>query len=341
LTGRLTDPAATPAIAVVVVARNAGAYLEEVASCLAALTLKARRVIVVDNASSDGAVDAVAERYPDLEVIRPGANVGFAAGNNAGARAAERCEWIALLNPDAFPEPDWLERLVETARGRPDLAAIGSRLDRANAPGELDGTGDVYHVSGLAWRRDHGRRIDEAAGGGEVFSVCAAAAIYRRDAFTAAGGFDESFFCYFEDTDLAFRLRLMGHRCWYEPSSVARHVGSSTTGVESDFTIYHSHRNLVWTYVKNMPGRLFWTYLAQHLLLNLLSVVWFSLRGQARPILAAKRDALRDLPRVLRQRRALQAERRVRADDLLRMMSRGRGAYVTAASRARTRLRGR
>jgi GT2 family glycosyltransferase len=324
----------------VVVVRNAGRYLEELGSSLAALTLKARRVIMVDNASDDGAVDLLAARYPDLEVLRPGSNLGFAAGNNEGARAADDCEWIALLNPDAFPEPDWLVRLVDVARERPDVAMIGSRLDRATAPGELDGTGDVYHVSGLAWRRDHGRPVTEGAGAGEVFSVCAAAAMYRRDAFLGAGGFDESYFCYFEDTDLAFRLRLAGHRCWYEPSSVARHVGSGTTGVESDFTIYHSHRNLVWTYVKNMPGRLFWLYLPQHLLLNLLAVVWFSIRGQAKAILSAKRDALRSLPRVVRERRAIQAERRVEGRELLQLMSRGRGAYVTAASRAWTRVRG-
>ena len=340
MSGALTDPAATPAIAVVVVAHRAGGYLEQVARSLAALTLKPRRVLVVDNASRDGAVDALAAAHPDVEVLRPGRNLGFAAGNNAAARAAGGCEWLALLNPDAFPEPDWLAALAQAAREHPECALIASRLDRATVPDELDGTGDVYHVSGLAWRRDHRRPVADGAGGGEVFSACAAAALYRRDAFLAAGGFDERYFCYFEDTDLAFRLRLAGHGCRYEPRSVARHVGSSTAGVESDFTIYHSHRNLVWTYAKNMPGALAWVYLPQHLLLNLLSVAWFCLRGQSRPILTAKRDAVRSLPRVLGQRRAIQAARRVESRELLRVMSRGRGAYVTALRRAAASLRG-
>jgi GT2 family glycosyltransferase len=258
-----------------------------------------------------------------------------------GVRAADDCEWIALLNPDAFPEPTWLEALAQAGREHPDCTMIASRLDRATAPGELDGSGDVYHVSGLAWRRDHRRPVVEGSPAGEVFSVCAAAALYQREAFLSAGGFDERFFCYFEDTDLAFRLRLQGHRCWYEPRSVARHVGSGTAGVESDFTLYHSHRNLVWTYVKNMPGRLVWIYLPQHLLLNLLSVGWYSIRGQWRPILTAKGDALRGLPRVLRERRVIQAKRRVGSRELRRRMSRGRGAYVTAMSRAWASLRGR
>jgi GT2 family glycosyltransferase len=325
----------------VVVAYNAGPYLDELSESLSRLTFKPRRVIVVDNASTDGAVEALAARHTDVDVLRPGRNVGFAEANNEGARAASDCEWIALLNQDAFPEPDWLDALVRAAREHPACTTFASRLDRATAPGELDGSGDVFHVSGLAWRRDHRRPVTEGAGAGEVFSACAAAALYRRDAFLAAGGFDERFFCYFEDTDLAFRLRLQGHRCWYEPRSVVRHVGSGTAGVESDFTIYHSHRNLVWTYVKNMPGTLFWIYLPQHLLLNVLSVGWFSLRGQARAILTAKRDAVRELPRILRDRRAIQAKRSVKTTELLRTMSRGRGAYVTAMSRARESLRGR
>ena len=322
------------------VAHNSGRYLEQVAGALARLTLKPRRVTIVDNASSDGAVESLSERYPELQVLRPGGNVGFAAANNEGARAAADCDWIALLNPDAFPEPDWLAELVAASRRHPDCSLIGSRLVQAEAPGRLDGTGDVYHVSGLAWRRDHRRPADAGAAEGEVFSVCAAAAMYRRDAFLPAGGFDERFFCYFEDTDLAFRLRLQGHRCWYEPRSVVRHVGSGTAGVESDFTLYHSHRNLVWTYVKNMPGALFWIYLPQHLLLNLVSIGWFSIRGHGRAILTAKRDAVRGLPHMIRERRAIQAGRVVESRELLRLMSRGRGAYVTALGRARASLRG-
>ena len=340
MSGPLTDPASTPSIAVVIVAHDAGAYLEQVGEALEALTLKPRRVIVVDNASRDGAVDKLAARRPDIEVLRPGRNLGFAAANNTAARTAAGCEWLALLNPDAFPEPDWLAALAQAARDHPECALIGSRLVRATVSGELDGTGDVYHVSGLAWRRDHRRPVAQGAAAGEVFSACAAAALYRRDAFITAGGFDEAYFCYFEDTDLAFRLRLAGHGCRYEPRSVARHVGSGTSGAESDFTIYHSHRNLVWTYVKNMPGALAWIYLPQHLLLNLLTVAWFCLRGQSRAILTAKRDAVRGLPRVLGQRRAIQAGRRVDDRALLRVMSRGRGAYLTALRRAAASLRG-
>ena len=113
-------------------------------------------------------------------------------------------------------------------------------------------------MSGWAWQRGHGQRIgrvDDPEAAEEVFAPCAAAALYQRDAFQEVGGFDESYFCYFEDIDLGFRLRLAGHRCLYVPQAVALHLGAATAGRESDFAVYHAHRNLVWTYVKNMPAR--------------------------------------------------------------------------------------
>ena len=128
----------------------------------------------------------------------------------------------------------------------------------------LDGTGDVYHVSGRAWRRDWGRPAKDAGSTLPILGACAAAALFSREAMLLAGGFDEDFFCFYEDVDLSFRLRLLGYAGRYVPAAVARHVGSASTGSHSDFCVYHAHRNLVWTYVINMPCALFWLYLPQH-----------------------------------------------------------------------------
>jgi len=308
------------AVAVVVVNWNSRGLLGDCLSALSAQTLRPRRVVVVDNGSTDGSERAAAGRA-GVELVRIGANLGFAAGNNRGIARIEDCEWIALLNPDAFPEPGWLAALVRAADGDPRFSLLASRLVLANDPSRLDGAGDVYTVAGLAWRRHHGAA---AAGNGlhtrEVFSPCAAAALYRRDALLEAGGFDESYFCYFEDVDLAFRMRLAGHRCLYVPEAVVRHVGSATSGRRSPFSVYHGHRNLVWTYWKNMPAPLLALYLPQHLALNALSLGWFALRGQGGTILRAKRDALAALPRVLRQRRRVQGTRKARLRDLRGVM---------------------
>ena len=297
---------------------NGGSLLARCLEAVRAQTLPAAEILVVDNDSQDGSADRIEERYPGVTVLRPGRNLGFAAANNLAAAGA-RAEWLALLNPDAFPERDWLERLAAAARQHPEHTFFASRLVSERDPETLDGTGDLYNATGLAWRRDHGRRAARGTDvAGDVFSACAAAALYRRDAFLAAGGFDESYFCFFEDVDLAFRLRLAGHRCRYVPDAVVRHVGSAVTRKGSDFAIYHGHRNLVWTYAKDMPWPLLLAYLPAHLMVNLGSLAYFAVRGRGRAILRAKRDALRALPEVLRRRRAVQARARISAWSLRR-----------------------
>lgn len=310
-------------VAVVIVNFNAGAMLER---CLAALdrqTFRDFHTIVIDNASSDGSADGIDARHSQVTLIRAGANLGFAAGNNLGLRHAGNAEWIVLLNPDAYAAPDWLERFIAAALAR-EFDFFGCRMRLADAPELLDGTGDSYHTSGVAWRRDHGVRLGAGVqDAGEIFAPCAAAALYRRADLEAVGGFDESYFCYFEDIDLGFRLRLQGRRCGYVPDAVVDHVSSGITGKHSDFATYHGHRNMVWTYVKDMPAPLFWLYLPLHLCANLLGVAACALRGQLGVVLRAKRDALRGLPRVLRERARVQAQARADWRALRAAMARG------------------
>lgn len=321
-------------VGVVIVNHNAGGHLAQALESLARQTAAPWRVIVVDNASDDSSLDGLEERFPSVELVRSQENLGFAAGNNLAIRMSDDCDFVALLNPDAFPEPDWLATLLRAAADHPECGFFCSRLILAGDAGTLDGTGDQYHVSGLAWRRDQGAPASVEREEGETFSACAAAALYRRDALLAVGGFDESFFCYYEDTDLAFRLRLAGHRCLYVPAAVARHVGSATTGALSAFTIYHSARNQLWTYVKNMPAPLVWLYLPQHLLVTVLTILVYSLHRQGRAALAGKVDGLRGLPRVLAERRRIQAARIAGVPDLRRAMAGGVTGYWAAVLQA-------
>jgi len=311
-----------PKVTVVVVNWNGEQFLERCLVALMAQAVKPHEIILVDNASSDRSFE-IARRFPAVRVIALAQNTGFARGNNLAIEAASKgSEWIALLNPDAFAAPRWLETLLMAAESNPDFDVFGSKLVNAADPGVLDGAGDVYHMSGLVWRTAHGLSVS-AMGDSvcEIFSPCAAAALYRRSAFEEVGGFDEDFFCYVEDVDLGFRLRLAGYRCLYVPQSVAHHVGSGTTGGQhSDFSVYHGHRNLVWTFVKNMPGGLFWLLLPLHVALNLASIIWFALRGQGAVILRAKRDALLGLPKMWRKRRQVQKTRVVSIGDIWRVL---------------------
>jgi GT2 family glycosyltransferase len=311
-------------VAVLIVNYNSGGMLARCLEALARQTLRDFQVVVVDNASTDGSADGIDARYPDVALVRADGNLGFAAGNNLALGHVRGARWIALLNPDAFAEPDWLERFLTAALAESRFIFFGCRMLLADTPRVLDGTGDTYHVSGASWRRDHGIRAEDGVSEpGEIFGPCAAAALYSRAALEEVGGFDESYFCYHEDVDLAFRLRLRGHRCWYVPDAVVHHVSSGITGRRSDFATYHGHRNLVWTYVKDMPWLLFWLFLPLHLALNILSIATGAPRGQLGVVLRAKRDALRGLGQVLRQRRRIQHGRAVGLRSLLAVMDWG------------------
>lgn len=293
-------------VTVIIVNWNGGHLLVRCLRDLLRQSYQPALILVMDNGSSDGSAEQAAQ-VPGVSVRLLGHNYGFAGGNN---RAFSECdtEYVVLLNPDAFPEPDWLEKLVAAADAHPEMAAFGSRQMVHGADNVVDGLGDVYHLSGLVWRDGHGRSLrDSDAMPREIFSPCAGAALYPRDALVDVGGFDEDYFCYVEDVDLGFRLRLAGYRAMYVPDAVVHHVGSATTGGQhSDFSVYHGHRNLVWTFVKDMPGILFWLMLPLHLLLNLASIMWFASQGKGRVILRAKRDALLGVPKMWRKRQEIQ-----------------------------------
>ena len=299
-------------LAVLIVNWNGGELLRRCLECLEHQTRRPDHIIVVDNGSTDDSLRLADAALARVELIRLATNVGFAGANNLGAQAARVFDAIVLLNPDAFAEPGWLEALVAAADREPTVAAFASQMRLADTPEYLDGAGDTYHVSGRAWRNGHRSfsatwpPVDV-----DVFAPCAAAALYRREAFADVGGFDEDYFCYFEDVDLGFRLRLRGHRCRYVHAAVVHHVSSASSGYRSDFAVYHGERNAVWTFVKNMPGPLFWLYLPQHLMLNIASLLYYPLRGQGKIVFKAKVDALRGLTSMLKRRRLVQRTRRV------------------------------
>ena len=274
----------------------------------------------MDNASTDGSVAYLKEHFPGVHLIQLEENLGFAAASNIGARKAKG-KWIALLNNDAFPEPGWLEAMMKAADKYPEYSFFSSKLIQANNPNLIDGTGDSYHVSGLAWRRHYDypvKKVEDKFE--EVFSPCAAAAFYPREAYLEVGGLDEAFTSYHEDVDLGFRLRLQGHRCLYVPDAVVKHIGSASYGKQSDTQIYYGHRNLVWSFFQNMPGYLLWKYLPAHLLANGIYLIRYSLRGQSRAIWRAKFDAVRGLLAVLKKRQLVQKTRIVPEPEISRVL---------------------
>ena len=315
-------PKTGPTISVVIVAYESGPTLERCLQGLRAQTFTDFEILLVDNASSDGAPQRAAAADSEIRLLLPGANLGFAAGNNLAAREA-RGRWLVLLNPDAYPHAGWLAALIAGAARHPEVRCFTSLQMVADEPDLMDGAGDVMTSAGIPFRGGYRRRLPTDLAEGEVFSACGAATLIDRALFLGLGGFDERFFCYCEDVDLGYRLRLAGETTLLLPAAVIEHVGSASTGVRSEFSVFHGSRNRVWTFLKNTPAPLLWLTLPLHVAVTagLLLLHWR--RGDAAPVLRGIRAAFRReaLDPILASRRDIQAARKAGSWDILRVMA--------------------
>lgn len=302
-------PSDQAGFSVIIVNYNAGDRLQRCLAALAAQTRPADEIIVVDNGSVDRSLQNASEALSGAIVLAEGENLGFAVANNRAAARA-RGDWLAFLNPDAYPLPDWLAEVENALRQYPQYDAFGSLQIDANHTDRLDGAGDVYHGSGTPYRGHFGWPAATAPADGECFSPCAAAAIYRKSTFEALGGFEESFFCYCEDIDLGYRLRLRGGRALQLNRARVLHEGSGVSGRHSEFSIYHGHRNRVWTFIRNTPAPILILALPYFLCANLVLLAQNALQGRGGVFVRAMRDALTGAPYHWRMRKRIHAQRR-------------------------------
>lgn len=309
------------AAALIIVNWNGGELLERCLRRVFAQTRRPDRVLVVDNASTDGSLQEAQAQFPSAEFVCNRINAGFARGNNLAVACCADCEWICLLNPDAFPDAQWLAKLLRAAADNPGYDCFASLILKDGRNETIDSAGDTYRKRGIALHRFHNRILAETAADvrvpSPVFSACAAAAMYRRSVFMEAGGFDESYFAFYEDVDLGFRFLLSGYKTLFVPDAVVYHRGGGTTGGEdSDAGAYYGQRNFILTYFKNMPSPILWRAMPAHL--------WAIVRGLARGfahgrgllLLKATFGAILQLPRCLHERMRIQSSRRISAKEL-------------------------
>jgi GT2 family glycosyltransferase len=286
-------------IAVVVPCRDGRRWLPGLLASVRAQSRAPDDLLVVDDASSDGSADVA--RAEGARVLVLTRNAGFAAAANRGIEAVE-ADAVALVNTDVVLAPDWLERTERRLTG--DVAAVATKMVSLADPAVLDDCGDVLRRDGVCEQRGHGRRdtglLDAP---GEVFAACAGAALYRRAAVLAAGGFEESFFAYLEDVDLGLRLRTAGWRCAYEPT-VARHAGQGSAGALRRPVGRFVARNTLLLVARHFPAR--W---AGPVVYRQTAWVWHAARtGRLREHLGGLADAVPCLPGALRARRALRED---------------------------------
>jgi hypothetical protein len=290
-------------ISVVVLNFNGKRYLEKCLSSLATQTHKDFEVIVVDNASSDRSADYLNVRFPWVKIVKNGSNLGFAGGTNSGIRLAQG-EYILTLNNDTQADMHFLERLSKPMQSDKSVGMCASKM--LFPDGRINSAGICISRSGAAWDRgmsemDYGQydRRDD------VFGPCAGAALYRKKMLDEIGLFDEDFFLYMEDVDLAFRAKLAGWKCIYVPEAVVHHHHGGTAGFGSDLAVYYGNRNVIWYAVKDFPTGLLLTSLPWIVGRNLAVIPYYALRGQGKTILRSKLDALRGLPRMLKKRKSI------------------------------------
>jgi N-acetylglucosaminyl-diphospho-decaprenol L-rhamnosyltransferase len=240
---------------IVIVNWNTGAALAEcvVSVVAASAALGTTRIVVVDNASSDGSLDAALARIPTLTAIRNAENRGFAAGCNQGA-AGSRADYLLFLNPDTVLRPDTLARVIGfmEARGQAEVGICGIRLtDAAGAPTTVAArfptlgviAGETTGLARLGLLPRHLLSPDECRETRNVDQVIGAFFFVRRAVFDALSGFDERFFVYFEEVDFALRARQRGWRSVYFAGAAAIHHGGVSSGQVRAARLFYSLRS--------------------------------------------------------------------------------------------------
>jgi len=255
-------PNAAPSLSAIVVSYNTRKLTLE---CLQALSVALEgvpaEVIVVDNASSDGSVEAIRREFPQISVLANDRNLGFGAANNQGMRQGHG-RYFLLLNSDAFAEPGAIATLVRYMEENPTVAAAGPRL--LNADGSLQVSCFPFptpfrawvenlwlpkvlpHTSRWGdyrkWNHDSPRLVDWVVG---------ACLLVRREAYEQVGGFDEQFFMYAEESDWQRRMRDAGWQIGFTPAARVRHLGGASGAAEKPAINRHFFRSLDYYQIKH------------------------------------------------------------------------------------------
>ena len=268
------------------------------------------QVTVVDNGSEDESLSFLASQYPEVHVIGNALNRGFAPAVNQGIRAGCSC-LVALLNNDTVVDAAWLSALVAAADAYTDVGMFACKLVLSADPTTIDSAGICVDRLGFAWDRCGGAE-DTSAGDGvvEVFGPSGGAALYRREMLEDVGLFDEDFFAYLEDVDLAWRARARGWCCLYVPGARVIHHHSATAREGSPFKSFQLGRNKVWLLFKNYPVRRLWYLVPLVVLYDLMAVIYAvaargdlnALRGRLAGLRSARRMARKRVGELVRVR---------------------------------------
>lgn len=334
--------AAVPLVSIVIVNWNGKALLEECLRSVYCQSFKAFEVVVVDNGSTDGSVDAVKKSFPEVVVRENKENLGFAKGNNIGIGAASKeTKYILTLNNDTVLDRSFLTELIGAAEASPETVGMWApKILSIEDNSVIDSVGGLLiYPDGLAKGRgrletDNGQYDLQA----DAFIPSACAGLYRKKMLAEIGGFDDEFFAYCEDTDLGLRARLAGWEAGSVPKAVVFHHYSATGGRYTPFKAYLVERNRVWVAVKNLPMPILikgffytkWRYMVQ--VYGIIAgkgagarfAEGFSRFGLVSILFKAYLDAFLGITGMYKKRQGIQRSRKVSTSEFGRLLRKHR-----------------
>lgn len=330
-------------VSVLIVTWNSARFLDRCLASLDRQDFPDLEIVVVDNASCDETRRILSSRESSCRVIYNDINVGFAAGQNQAIRHS-RGDWLLCLNPDVTLAPDFISRLIEAGAEHSEAGSLSGKLLRWEPDAQTPFT-TILDSTGMYFTRNM-RHLDRGADELDVgqyqepqwvFGATGAAAMYRRSFVEAVSidgqFFDEEFFAYREDADLAWRSQLMGWKCLYVPAAIAWHVRRVTPERRESLPTeinWHSIKNRFLMRGKNASLWLCWRLIGPVAWRDLMIVGYALLRDWK--MLSALAYPLQHRNSIRRKRKAIQARRRVSDRELIRWFSNSPGAFEVSSS---------
>lgn len=284
------------------------------------------KIVFVDNSPNDDSINFIKYNYSEklalnkILIIENPENYGFAEANNIGIKEAfkdDECKYIVCLNNDIEAEPNFLDELIKCAESHSKAGSVQCKMIWGLKPEFIDSVGLEYSKNGLGFNRGTYESSEKYKKEEEIFGCCAGACLYKKSALEDikinSDYFDSDFFAYYEDFDLALRLRWAGWSAWYCPLSVVYHHKGGTHDVISDFTVYHNWRNYTWNLFKNMP-RIFIFKHFHLIFLSEISQIILSMLRRKPIILKAKLDAYKNINKFLKKNKKI--KKRISFDEI-------------------------
>lgn len=302
-------------VSVIIVNWNGKENLEECLASLFKIKYSSIEVIVVDNGSSDGSVDLVKKDFPSVKIVETKKNFGFAQGNNLGYEKSAG-DYILFLNNDCIVTDNFLEKLVFYLKDNPIVGIVQPTIffHRPNTllHKKINSIGSFLLKSGFLYHQDYGKKFvqQKYQHPFEVFSAYGACFLTRREIIKKIGLFDKDYFAYFEETDLCHRAWLAGYTVMTDPGVYVFHKGAQTSqGLPVPFVQFHSFKNKLYSYLKNLDSYHLLTMLIPHILISEFGSLIYFFVGKPGYTLAIQKAIywnIKNFKKMLTERRKVQ-----------------------------------